>query len=167
MTEVVVVAVSETVVIAGAGSNETIVVDVAADIEVVEVAEQGLPGPPGPAGGATVDRIAVAPLSALRVVWEDTAGSVRPLDYRDAAHIDRIAGVTVTAAGDAGSLVAVQRAGPLDAAGLGLTPGRVWLGVDGALTQVTPVDGFDVLIGYATDTTRLYVDIQDNVQLED
>lgn len=164
--EIIEVEKSLVLVIAGAGDPHVIEVE-AGDIEVVEVAEQGLPGPPGVAGGATIERLAGTALSALRVVWEDPSAAVRTLDYRDAEHIDRIAGVTVTAAESAGVSVFVQRSGVIDAAGLGLVPGRVFLGVDGALTQTEPAEGFDVLIGYATDTTRLYVDIQDNIQIQE
>jgi hypothetical protein len=99
-------------------------------------------------------------------VWEDPAGVVRLLDYRDAAHIDLLAGITVTAAGAAGQPVTVQRSGVLDAAGLGLVPGRVWLGADGALTQAPPADGFDVLLGSAVAGARLVFNLQDTIHLE-
>lgn len=127
---------------------------------------RGDPGVPGPAGGAAYLRQSAGPVSALRVVWEDAAGSVRPLDYRDAAHIALLAGITTTGAAGAGQSVTVQRAGPLDAAGLGLSPGRVWLGIDGALTQSPPADGFDVLVGVATAAQRLYLVFSESIDLE-
>ncbi|MFN3985740.1 MAG: hypothetical protein ACK4KV_09620 [Rhodocyclaceae bacterium] len=127
---------------------------------------RGPAGPIGPAGGAAFQRTSGAALSALRVVWEDDSGVVHLLDYRDDAHIDMLAGITLTAAGAAGQLVTLQRAGVLDAAGLGLVPGRVWLGADGALTQTPPADGFDVLIGAAVAAGRLMLDVQDHITLE-
>lgn len=126
----------------------------------------GPAGPIGPAGGAAFQRTSGAALSALRVVWEDDSGVVHLLDYRDDAHIDLLAGITLTAAGAAGQLVTLQRAGVLDAAGLGLVPGRVWLGADGALTQTPPADGFDVLLGAAVAAGRLMLDVQDHITLE-
>lgn len=147
-----------------------LIVETIISATVVEV-ELGIPGPPGPpgpgSGDSTLDRAAGSPVSALTVVYEDGVGVVRPIDYRDADHIDAILGLTVTAAMTGGQVVKVVRAGAIDAAGLGLMPGRVWLGTDGALVQTPPIDGFDVLIGYATRSDRLYVDIDDNIQLED
>ncbi|MDY0071810.1 MAG: hypothetical protein RBR77_04090 [Thauera sp.] len=138
-------------------------------VEVVTAGTQGPPGPPGPigpAGGSAFERVSAGPLSALRVVWEDESGTVRELDYRDGEHIDLISGLTITSASETGEVVTVQRAGPLDIAGLGLTPGRVWIGIDGALTQTPPSDGYDVLVGYATAESRLYLDFSDCIQLE-
>ena len=135
------------------------------------VVTRGIPGPrgpqgqPGPAGGAAFIRVAAVTLSALVVVWEDAAGLVRPLDYRDEAHIELLCGLTITSA-DAGQDVTVQRAGPLDAAGLWLAPGRVYLGAGGSLTQTPPNNGFDVLVGVAVSPTRLILSFQDPIQME-
>lgn len=127
---------------------------------------QGERGPPGPAGGAAFVRQADAPLSALRIVWEDQAGVVRVLDHDDGDHIDLISGMTLTAAASPGD-VTVQRSGPVDDTAWSWAPGRVWLGPAGTLTQTPPADGYDVLVGYAASPTRLYLDIQDPIQLED
>lgn len=137
--------------------------------QILAVAEQGPvgpPGPPGPAGGAAFIRVAAVALSALVVVWEDAAGLVHPLDYRDEDHAALLCGLTITSAG-AGQDVTVQRAGPLDAAGLGLVPGRVWLGVDGRLTQTPPQDGCDILVGNATADERIYLNFNEAIYLED
>lgn len=127
---------------------------------------RGPQGVPGPAGGAAFIRVAAVTLSALVVVWEDAAGLVHPLDYRDEAHAALLCGLTITSAG-AGQDVTVQRAGPLDAAGLGLVPGRVWLGVDGRLTQTPPQDGCDILVGNATADERIYLNFNEAIYLED
>lgn len=136
---------------------------------VVTGGEQGPPGragPIGPAGGSAFERQSGEAVSALRVVWEDASGIVRPLDYRDDEHIDLLAGITVTAAASAGQPVTVQRSGVIDAAGLGLAPGRVWLGANGVLTQSPASDGFDVFIGTAVAPARLILNLQDNIELE-
>ena len=135
------------------------------------VVMRGIPGPPGkqgipgPAGGAAFTRVAATTLSALVVVWEDSAGRVRPLDYRDEEHAALLCGLTITSA-DAGQDVTVQRLGPLDAAGLGLVPGRVWLGIDGRLTQTPPQDGCDILVGNATADERIYLNFNEAIYLE-
>lgn len=124
----------------------------------------GRPGEPGPAGGAAVQRVTGETLSALRAVYE-LGGQVFTLDYRDEAHIDLILGITLTAA-DAGAPINVQRSGALDDGGWNWTPGRVWLGADGALTQTPPADGFDVLLGAAVSATRITLNITDPIELE-
>ena len=145
-----------------------IIIEVDTDVEVLEAAAQGPRGPqgiPGPTGGAAFIRQSDGPLSALRVVWEDALGVVRPLDAGDEDHIDLVSGLTLTAAASAGP-VTVQRFGPVDDAAWAWTPGLVYLGANGALTQTPPVDGFDLLIGAAVSATRLILDFQNPIELE-
>lgn len=136
--------------------------------EVVAVAEQGprgIQGPPGPAGGVAFTRPTPVPLSALCVVWEDVAGAVHPLSADDADHIDLVCGLTLTATSGPGD-VTVQRSGPVTDAAWNWAPGRVYLGMGGALTQSPPEDGFDVLVGVAVSATRLNLNFQDPIELE-
>lgn len=137
-------------------------------VDVVTEARQGPPGPMGPigpSGGIAAVRQSAGALSALRVVWEDDAGVVHLLDYRDEEHIDLVCGLTLTASATPGD-VTVQRSGPVDDSGWNWTPGRVYLGASGALTQSPPADGFDVLIGAAVSATRLILNFQDPIELE-
>lgn len=157
--------------VSGAVVTETITAAVQLD-KTVAVVVAGTQGPvgrrglPGPAGGSAFIRIAGEPISALRAVYELPSGAVHPLSADDAEHIDLLAGITITSA-SAGQEITVQRSGPLDASGLNLQPGRVWLGMDGALTQTPPATGFDTLLGYATAEQRLYIDISETILLED
>ncbi|MDR0672739.1 MAG: hypothetical protein LBF93_03550 [Zoogloeaceae bacterium] len=124
-----------------------------------------LQGRDGKDGGATVDRAAGADLSALKAVWEDTDGKVWPLDKDDAAHIGRFSGITRSAS-LAGGNVAIQRSGVLDAAGLDLAPGPVWLGANGALTQTPATTGFDLYLGAAVAGPRLILSPAEPIELE-
>lgn len=136
------------------------------EVHSTTVGEQGPPGRqgiPGPAGGAAVERVAGETLSALRVVYE-LDGQVFALDYRDASAIYLLLGLTLTAAA-AGGHINVQRSGPLDDAAWNWTPGPVWLGADGGLTQVAPVDGFCVLLGSAVSPTRLILDFHQPISM--
>ena len=145
------------------------------DIEVVATFEEsrsamtpgrppGPPGPPGPAGGTALQRMAGEALSALRAVYE-LDGEVYFLDFQDEDHIDLLLGITLTAA-NAGQPINVQRSGALDDSGWAWSPGRVYLGANGALTQVPAAAGFDVLIGVAVSATRLILNLQDPIELE-
>lgn len=117
-------------------------------------------------GGSAFTRTAGTAISALVAVYELPDGTVWPLSAVDDDHIDLLAGITLNSA-SAGAEVTVQRAGPLDAAGINLQPGRVWLGMNGQLTQTPPDSGNDTLLGYATAEQRLYIDISETILLED
>lgn len=136
---------------------------------VVTSGAQGAPGPrgmPGPAGGAAFIRVAGETISALVAVYELPDGTVHPLSQDDPSHINQLAGVTITSA-NAGAEITIQRTGPLDAEGLNLEPGRVWLGSNGRLTQEPPETGFDLLLGYATAEQRIYLDPQPPITLDE
>lgn len=163
MTDVVIE--REVIVLEELGESGVLVEVPAPRVDVVTEALQGPPGPPGPAGGAAFIRQSDGPLSALRIVWEDGSGVVRPLDSSDEDHIDLMSGLTLTAAASTGP-VTVQRSGPVNDAAWTWTPGRVYLGANGALTQTPPADGFDVLVGVAVSPTRLILDFQDPIELE-
>jgi len=135
---------------------------------IVTAGAQGPMGPQGqigPAGGSAFTRRAGETISALTAVYEDSLGIVYPLSNTDEINIDLLAGIAITGA-HAGADITIQRSGPLDASGLNLQPGRVWLGMDGALTQTPPENGFDTLLGYATAEQRIYIDISESIQLE-
>lgn len=121
-------------------------------------------GIPGPAGGSAVQRTFGETLSALVAVYE-LNDQVFALDYRDEENIDLLLGITLTA-GALGALGNIQRSGVIDDFGWSWTPGVVWLGANGALTQISPVDGYDVLIGYANSATRITLNLQDPIELE-
>ncbi|WP_339521718.1 hypothetical protein [Pseudomonas sp. EA_35y_Pfl2_R111] len=137
-----------------------------APVTLVATGEQGPPGragEPGPAGGSAFQRTAGEVLSALRAVYE-LDGQVHYLDYRDEDNIDLLLGLTLTAA-SSGEQVNIQRSGPIDDSGWSWTPGPVWLGAAGALTQTPPADGFDVLIGAAVSATRITLNLQQPIEL--
>lgn len=158
--------VQQQVVIAGSALPQVVVVEEASQRgAAVSHGVQGPKGPIGPAGGTAFTRLAAAPLSALRVVWEDPDGLIRPLDFEDADHIGLLCGITVTAASAPGQAVTVQRSGPVDVPGLGLQPGPVWLGSSGGLTQDPPVNGFDVQVGSVVSGQRMYIDISSPINL--
>ncbi|KAF1050434.1 MAG: hypothetical protein GAK34_01889 [Delftia tsuruhatensis] len=148
-------------------AQDSVLVEQVEETEIVELGQQGppgRPGEPGPAGGSSVQRTAGTNLSALLAVYE-LNGVVRALSADDALHIDLLVGITLTAA-QAGELVNVQRLGAIEDPGWNWVPGRVYLGANGALTQAPPTSGFDLLIGSATSTTRIALNLQDPISLE-
>jgi hypothetical protein len=105
-------------------------------------------------------------VSALHAVWRDDDGRMYLLDSGDDAHIALYAGISLNSALPDEELSA-QREGVLEAEGLGLVPGPVWLGADGALTQTPPETGFDLYLGAATADDRVVLSPSEPIELEE
>lgn len=123
----------------------------------------GPPGQPGPAGGSSVQRLAGETISALRLVYE-LNDKVFYLDADDGDHVDLVCGVTLTSA-TAGQPINVQSSGPMDDSAWSWSPGPVWLGPVGQLTQAPPEAGFLLYVGRAVSSTRLIINIDQPVEL--
>ncbi|KTT33846.1 hypothetical protein SB18R_03225 [Pseudomonas oryzihabitans] len=133
---------------------------------VVAHGQRGFPGPvgpPGPAGGAAFQRLAGESLSALRYCYE-VGGQVFPLDNQDATHIDLAAGLALSASA-IGDLVNLQMSGPVDDSHWAWTPGPLWLGAAGALTQQPPTQGFLLQVGSALSPTRILLNPGQPIEL--
>lgn len=152
------------VLVIEAGVEYAVALEPDEEMSVVTVGEQGPPGPPGPTGGSALQRTAGETLSALRAVYE-LDGLVRALDYRDGIHIDLLLGLSLTAA-PGGGPVNVQRSGVLEDSSWNWLPSRIYLGANGSLTQTPPADGYCVLLGAATSATRITLNLQDPIDLE-
>lgn len=136
---------------------------------VVAAGSQGVPGPQGPpgapggAGAQFLTRTAGVSISALRVVY-DLGGEVFPLSYDDAGHVFAVLGVAVTS-GQKGADISVQLEGTVTDSAWNWTYARVYLGLDGQLTQTPPPDGFSVLIGFAATPTSINLSISDPIEV--
>ena len=126
----------------------------------------GEQGPIGPEGASTLQRVAGETISALRLVYENDNGEVFYIDKEDDININSILGLTITSASTGGN-VNVQRTGVVDDDSWSWDAGKVWLGANGVLTQSPPSVGFDVLIGTAVSSTRIILNIQDSILLEE
>ena len=118
---------------------------------------RGLQGIPGAAGDAPQLTAAMA-LSGHRAIAVDASGNAIYADQTDArAHT--VYGVS-TGAAEAGTQVTLQRDGPMDWPAAGLTPDvPLFLGTDGALTQVAPITGWARQIAVAVAADRIVVSI--------
>lgn len=132
--------------------------------ERVVVHAPGIQGPAGPSSGADgiVQQVVTAAtnLSGHRVVTPLPDGTVTYADNLTAGHITAPLWVT-TGAALAGAQVAVVTYGPLVEPSWAWTPGPLYLGANGALTQTPPVTPgalFLAQIGTATTGTAVFVD---------
>lgn len=117
---------------------------------------RGLTGDPGPAGDASIvlAATAVRDLSGHRVVKVFSGQA----DYPDrTGDYNARLGVTQGAALE-GDAVQVSLAGPLTEPSWSFTPGPVFVGDAGALTQTVPISGPIIRVGSAISATELIVD---------
>ncbi|MGH7178872.1 MAG: hypothetical protein ACREJC_15965 [Tepidisphaeraceae bacterium] len=138
-------------------------------IQVVQVGVAGPTGPPSTQALALIATYdAAGPISAHMAVTVDVNGRLIHASADDAAKIDVI-GLSLNSAVLLGDQVNVLLNGDIVHSGWSWTvPGPVYLGLNGVLTQVVPsqpVSDFQVVIGIATDVTRLSVDCEEAVSL--
>lgn len=156
---------SGTTLVGGSSEKSVFVPAPQQDRQVLQAGVVGRRGQQGYSEGTVFDRIAGEVVSALRAVYE-VDGVVFYLDPDDNEHIDLMLGVTISAAQE-GDSVRVQRIGVIDDNSWNWSPGRIWLGPHGSLTQTPPSGRFDMLIGSALSAKRIVLNIQDSILLEE
>lgn len=127
-------------------AGPTIVVEQQDAFVVAVSAEQGPSGPPGPPG-ATLRGTAAAVLNGHRAVaW--SAGLLVHADPASPALSHSCAGIVEQAA-QVGESVPIRADGVVTFSGWTWSPGPVWFGTDGVLTQTQPA-GRSRVIGFGT-----------------
>lgn len=143
--------------------DDSVLVDEVEAVSVVAVAEQGPRGPqgvPGPAGGATIVTVGATPLSGHSAVAADAAGLLIKADCTNPAHRGAVLGLLANAYSP-GDQAVVQTAFTLEHAGWTWTPGPVFVGAAGQLTQTLPVGAvFSQVVAHALSPTLVLVDVQ-------
>ncbi len=132
-------------------------------IEVVAVAEQGpcgIQGIQGPAGGTTTATVGATPLSGHSAVAVDAAGLLIQADCTNPAHRGAVLGLLANAYSP-GDQAVVQTAFTLEHSGWTWSPGPVFVGTAGQLTQTLPVGAvFSQVVAHALSPTLVLVDVQ-------
>ena len=143
--------------------DDSVLVDEVEAVSVVAVAEQGPRGPqgvPGPAGGATTVTVGATPLSGHSTVAADAAGLLIKADCTNPAHRGAVLGLLANAYSP-GDQAVVQTAFTLEHAGWTWTPGPVFVGTAGQLTQTLPVGAaFSQVVAHALSPILVLVDVQ-------
>lgn len=122
-------------------------------------AKQGIPGPPGPpgpAGGTSAEYPVGTTIFGLRAVRADGGLLYHP-DLQDVSHAMQTFGIALQSA--SAGLVLVQLSGQLTEQSWTWTPGAVYCGQDGQLTQAIPPTGWLLSIGRAVSPTTINIDI--------
>ena len=104
------------------------------------------------------DREVAGPISSARVVYASAAG----IDLADKDTLtvqDKILGLTLTSAAGAGESVTILGEGYSVDPSYSFSPGAIWLGNSGLLTQTPPTSGLWIQLGVALSATELYFNI--------
>ena len=145
------------------GGRTAVVVPAVEKTVVVVVGKQGpegRQGSPGPAGGATTVTVGSLPLSGHSAVAVDAGGLLIKADCTNPAHQGAVLGL-LAGAYSPGDEAVVQTAFTLEHTGWAWTPGPVFVGVAGQLTQSLPVGAvFSQTVAHALSATRVLVDVQ-------
>lgn len=146
----------EVVSVVEIASESTTLLVVEEIAEVVEIATEGPQGPAGAPGGATTTKTAAVALSGHRAVTPRADGTVEYASNGDADHAGAALFLTTQAVA-MGDAVTVQALGEITNGGWSWTPGPVWLGTNGQLTQTPPVYPavFSRVVGAATSPTTV------------
>lgn len=115
-------------------------------------------GPPGSgaSAGPLIACIAGEAVGGHRVVAIRTDGKAYHVSPSD-AEADSVAGLT-TGAAILGDIVSITAGGEVSEPSWSWTPGSVWLGANGTMTQTVPTSGAIVRIGTALSATAIYVE---------
>lgn len=140
--------------------------------QVVAVPVPGIPGPPGPPGSGAATQVTATgtageALGGHRVVTRDAGGAFVYASSDNPAHAGLPLYLTTSAA-LAGAAVTVVAEGEVVEGSWSWTPGPLYLGVGGLLTQTpptSPASAFLAQVGYAGTATRVYVDRETSVVL--
>lgn len=127
---------------------------------VIEVTTRGPRGDPG--GG--VQRVASEAVGGHRVVRGLASGEVALASASDASHVATLLGVT-TGAAAAGGTLSITLIGDIEEGSWNWSPGPVYLGESGVLTQTAPTTGHLVQVGVSDKPTRLSVRLQPPIKL--
>ncbi|WP_310530713.1 hypothetical protein [Novosphingobium sp.] len=103
-------------------------------------------------------RIAESAVNGHRALSANAAGQVRHCGS-DSADAQAVLGISLGAA-IVGDIVLVHSGGDVEESSWNWTPGPVWVGAGGVLTQTPPSTGTLIRIGVASATTKLTVNPQ-------
>lgn len=144
-------------------ADDSVLVSESEVVEVVAIAEQGprgIQGIQGPAGGTTTVTVGATPLSGHSAVAVDATGLLIQADCTNPAHRGAVLGLLADAYSP-GDQAVVQTAFTLEHSGWTWSPGPVFVGTAGQLTQTLPVGAvFSQVVAHALSPTLVLVDVQ-------
>lgn len=136
-------------------------VSIGDDNLLIESIEQGEPG----ASISILTYVAGVVLGGHRAVLVDVSGSAIYADKDTPSHYASVIGITTASAG-IGASVPIQTFGELTEGSWTWTAKLpIYLGANGTLTQTPPSTGFQLMLGFAISTTKIFIDIKEAIDL--
>ncbi len=124
---------------------------------IIAVAEQGPPGPPGPGGVTSLPLGETA--SAYRIVYAGLDGFIYLASNDDVLTSESVRGITIQA-GNEGDYVNVIALGEVENSSWNWSGNQnLYLGVDGVVTNVAPVSGYSLRVGYSIEPQKMFMSI--------
>lgn len=121
--------------------------------------QRGLQGPKGdPGGSGVLARPVGAVVQGLRVV-RALAGVIYPVDQADDTHASQVIGLALQSVTVIGSDVNVQLSGPVTDSSWNWSPGFLFCGADGALTQASPDTGWLLQVARVISADTIDIDL--------
>lgn len=149
-------------------ARQELLVETRERVQILTEAKQGprgAQGIQGPAGGTTTITVGGAPLSGHSAVAVDASGLLVEADCTNPAHLGAVLGL-LTNAYSPGDQAVVQTAFTVEHVGWTWTPGPVFVGTSGQLTQSLPGGAtFSQVVAHALSATLVLVDVQPPITL--
>ena len=115
--------------------------------------------------GVVIRRIAAIALGGHRVVAFNSSGELIYADKDTASQVKDVAGITIGAVSLGGSATVLKH-GPLVELSWSWTPKQpIYCGSNGVLTQTVPTSGWARQVAFAETATKIFVELQEPVQL--
>lgn len=131
---------------------------------IIYAAEQGpagIQGLPGPAAGTSFTRAAAANVSGGKAVTLNAAGQCLHADGAKASMANSVVGISLNGGAPGADITIITNGGEIEETVWNWQANKpVFLGTDGALTQVAPTSGYLLVVGVAVGPTRMLVKIQ-------
>ena len=131
---------------------------------IIYAAEQGpagIQGLPGPAAGTSFTRAAAANVSGGKAVTLNAAGQCLHADGAKASIANSVVGISLNGGAPGADITIITNGGEIEETVWNWQANKpVFLGTDGALTQVAPTSGYLLVVGVAVGPTRMLVKIQ-------
>jgi hypothetical protein len=111
----------------------------------------------GSGGDSTLNKIAAVPLNAYKLMTTDSNGQAVYADAATPAHVNRIIGLSITAA-SAGGTVRIQSSGQITNQGWLLPTGAtLYAGLNGDLSIDSTVGAFSQIVGYVMSPNTIFL----------
>lgn len=143
------------------GTTVISTVDTPSVLIAAEQGPAGIQGLPGPAAGTAFTRPAAANVSGGKAVTLNAAGQCLHANGANASMANSVAGISLNGGAPGADITIITSGGEIEESVWNWQANKpIFLGTDGALTQVAPTSGYVLVVGVAVGPTRMLVKVQ-------